>query len=144
MNIRTIILGALIVVVSFVGATLVLNLLWPATTSLQQGRPALVAVPPLQPLSGTSTVLAPAAIALSAIRDALDAQAPRNLSGKAKNPVSKLLSNADLSFAIARGPLSVSGRPDALVVTTPLSGTFEALGQLTGGLAGGARALIHA
>ena len=50
-------------------------------------------MPPLQPLTGTSTVLAPTAIALSAIREALDAQAPKNLSGKPQNPVSKLLSD---------------------------------------------------
>jgi hypothetical protein len=133
MNLRTIIVGAVIVVVSFLGASFALNFLWPTTPSLQQGRPALTAVPPLKPLTGTSTVLAPAAIALSAIREALDAQAPRNLSGKSQNPVSQLLSNADLNFDIARGPLAVTGRPDALVVTTPLSGTFKATGQIAGG-----------
>jgi hypothetical protein len=133
MNLRTIILGAAIIVISFLGANFLLNRLWPAVPSLQQGRPALTAVPPLQPLTGTSTVLAPAAIALSAIREALDAHAPRNLSGKPKNPVSQLLSNADLTFDITRGPLTVSGRPDALVVVTPLSGTFKATGQIANG-----------
>jgi len=68
-NIRTILVGAFVVVIAFIGASALLNLLWPATTPLQQGRPALVAVPPLQPLTGTSTVLAPAAIALGAIRE---------------------------------------------------------------------------
>jgi len=129
---RTIILGAVIVVAAFVGATLVMNALWPTSASLQQGRPALAAMPPLQPLAGTSTVLAPAAIAMSAIRDALDAQAPRNLSGRPQNPVSQLLSNADLNFTVNRGPLAVSGRPDALVIATPLSGTFQARGEITG------------
>ncbi len=133
MNTRAIIVGAVVVVISFVGASALLNLLWPSPPPLQQGRPALVAVPPLQPLTGTSTVLAPAAIALGAIRDALDAQAPRNLSGKPQNPVSQLLSNADLNFDIARGPLTVSGRPDALIVVTPLSGTFKATGQIASG-----------
>jgi hypothetical protein len=132
-NIRTIIVGAVIVVISFVGANALLNRLWPATTPLQQGRPALVAVPPLQPLTGTSTVLAPAAIALTAIRDALDAQAPRNLSGKPQNPVSQLLTNADLNFDIARGPFTVSGRPDALIVVTPLTGQFKATGTIASG-----------
>jgi hypothetical protein len=60
MSFRAILLGALVLVASFIGATLLMNLLWPkgASTSavLQQGRPALVAVPPLQPLSGSSTV----------------------------------------------------------------------------------------
>lgn len=135
MNIRTIILGVVVVVIAAVGATLLMSVLWPsAPTSLQQGRPALVSVPPLQPLTGTSTVLAPAAIAMSAIRDALDAQAPRNLSGRPQNPVSQLLSNAQINFTVTRGPLSVSGRSDALVIATPLSGTFEALGTITGGV----------
>ncbi len=130
MTTRRIIIGAVIVVAAFAGATLLMNVLWP--TSLQQGRPELTAVPPLPPLTGTSTVLAPAAIAMSAIRDALEAQAPRNLSGKPQNPVSQLLSNADLNFTIARGPLNVSGRPDGLIVATALSGTFQARGTITG------------
>ena len=138
MNIRTIVFGVVIVVIAFVGATLLMNVLWPTPPAsqgaLQQGRPALVSVPPLQPLAGTSTVLAPAAIAMTAIRAALEAQTPRDLSGKPRNPVSRLLSNAQLSFTIARGPLTVSGRPDALVIGTPLTGTFEALGTLTGGV----------
>jgi len=133
MNLRAIIAGAVIVVVSFAAATFLLNRVSPSTPSLKEGRPVLTAVPPLQPLSGTSTVLAPAAIALSVIRDALDAQAPRNLSGKPQNPVSQLLSNADLTFDIARGPLSVTGRPDALVVVTPLNGTFKAAGTIASG-----------
>src|SRR5580700_2335054 len=131
MNLRLIILGLVIVVAAFVGATFLLNLLWP--TSLQQGRPQLVAEPPLQPMAGTSTVLAPAAIAMTAIRDALEAQAPRNLSGKAQNPVSKLLSSADLNVTITRGPLNLSGRSDALVIATQLSGTLQALGTIASG-----------
>ena len=129
-NLRIIILGIAIVVAAFIGATLLMNLLWPS--SLQEGRPQLVAVPPLPPLAGTSTVLAPAAIAMSAIRDALEAEAPRNLSGRPQNPVSQLLQAAELNFTIARGPLAVTGRPDALVVSTALNGTFQARGTLTG------------
>jgi hypothetical protein len=133
MNIRTILLGVFVVVISFVGALVVMNLLWP-TATLQQGRPALASVPPLQPLSGASTVLTPAAIAMTAIGDALEAQAPKTLAGKPQNPVSKLLQNATISWTIARGPLNVSGQNNALVVTTPLTGTFQALGTLTGGV----------
>jgi hypothetical protein len=130
MNLRLIIVGIAIVIAAFIGATLLMNRLWP--TSLQEGRPQLVAVPPLPPLAGTSTVLAPAAIAVSAIRDALEAEAPRNLSGRPQNPVSQLLQAAELNFTITRGPLAVTGRPDALVVSTALNGTFQARGTLTG------------
>jgi hypothetical protein len=134
-NIRAIVLGVVVIVIAFIGATLLVNVLWPSgPPSLQQGRPALASEPPLQPLTGTSTVLAPAAIAMSAISAALEAQAPRNLSGKPQNPVSKLLSNAQLSFTITRGPLNVSGQSGALIIGTPLSGSFEALGTLTGGV----------
>ncbi len=139
MRTRTIILGALVLVGSFGGALLIMNMLWPV--SPQQGRPALVAVPPLQPLSGTSTVLAPAAIAMATIRDALEAQAPKNLAGKRQNPISKLLPDADINWTVARGPLTISGQSDALVVTTPLSGTFQATGQIGSQIAGGAGAL---
>ncbi|MGC1444756.1 MAG: hypothetical protein WA837_04755, partial [Xanthobacteraceae bacterium] len=73
MRLRAIILGAIVLVGSFAGATFVMNTLWPLAP--QQAQPALVAMPPLQPLTGNSVVLAPAAIALSAISEALDAQA---------------------------------------------------------------------
>jgi hypothetical protein len=132
MSFRAILLGALVLVASFIGATLLMNLLWPTSASLQQGRPALVAVPALQPLSGSSTVLTPAAVAMTAIREALDAQAPKNLSGKPQTPVSQLLSNAQLTFNVTRGPFAVSGRSDSLIVSTPLTGSFQALGTLAG------------
>jgi hypothetical protein len=141
MKFRTIFLGTGVVVVSFIGATLLMDWLWPSNPSFQQGRPSLIAVPPLQPLTGTSTVLTPAAIAMSAIRDALEAQAPRNLTGKPQNPVSKLLSNAQLTVTVARGPLAVAGQPGVLAVTTPLTGTFEALGTIAGGVSSGVNAV---
>jgi hypothetical protein len=141
MSFRTILIGAVIVVVSFIGASVLLNLLWPHTPSLQQARPSLVAVPPLQPLTGTSVVLAPAAIAITAIRDALDTHAPRNLSGKPQNPFSKLMSDAQLTFTVARGPFNMSGQPGVLTVTTPLTGSFEALGTLSGAAGSGISAV---
>ena len=141
MNLRTILFGAAIIIASFVGATLLLNLLWPATPALQQGRPALVAMPPLKPLSGTSVVLAPAAIAITAIRDALDANAPHNLSGKPQNPFSKVMSDAQLDFTVSRGPFTMSGQPGVLTITTPLSGSFQMLGTLGGAAGSGVNAI---
>jgi hypothetical protein len=138
MRLRTIIFGLFVLIGSFIGATLIINVLWPVAP--QAVRPALVAMPPLQPLAGASVVLAPAAIALSAISEALDAQAPKNLSGKPQNPVSKLLSNAQLTFNVDRGPFAVTGQPGVLTVTTPLTGQFEALGTLTGGVGTGVSA----
>ena len=49
--------------------------------------PALVELPPLPPAPRRSTILAPVAIALTAIRDAADRGALRTFAGKADNPV---------------------------------------------------------
>jgi hypothetical protein len=141
MNLRTILFGAAIVVASFIGATVLMNVLWPLAPALQQGRPALVAMPPLPPLTGTSVVLAPAAIAVTAIRDALDANAPRTLSGKPQNPFSKLMSDAQLNFTVSRGPFTMSGQPGVLTITTPLSGSFEMLGTISGAAGSGVNAV---
>jgi len=135
MHIRTIVLGALVVVVSFVVATLVIDALSPPSVKPEQV--ALTPPPPLPPLTGTSTVLAPTAISFAAIRESLDAHAPRDFSGQPQNPLSKILSNAQFKFAVSRGPLSVTGQPGVLVVTAPLTGSFEALGTLTGGIGSG-------
>ena len=107
----------------------------PSAAPLQDGRPALVAMPPLQPLTGTSTVLAPAAITLRHPRRAEHAGAARECLPRqaAKSRADKFWTNADLNFNIARGPLTVSGRPDALIVVTPLTGQFKATGTIASG-----------
>jgi hypothetical protein len=138
MRLRTVLLGLLAVVFSAVAAALVTGVF---SSGPQSARPSLTALPPLQPLTGNSTVLAPTAIALTAIRDALDAQAPRNLAGKPQNPLGQLLANATLSFSVTRGPFVMAGRPETLVVTTPLNGTFEALGTVAGGASSGVGAI---
>jgi len=122
-------IGILIAGVSFAGGLWALNLLWP---SPKDQRPALVEVPPLKPIARNSVIVTPAAIALSAIHSALETAAPRNLAGKRDNPLPQLLSNAEIDWTVARSPLAVSGRPDALVVSTALSGTFRATGQISG------------
>jgi len=140
MQLRTIVLGVLVVAGAALGALVLMNVLWPSAPE-QPAQPKLAAMPPLQPLTGSSVVLAPAAIALSAIGAALDAQAPRNLSGKPQNPLGKLLANAQLTFTINRGPFAVSGQPGVLTVNTPLSGQFQAIGTLTGGVGSGVSAV---
>src|ERR1051325_8463007 len=142
---RRIIVGALVVVVAFVVALSLTFWLWPAAPTT---RPPVAEMPPLQPATRTSTVIAPAAIALSAIRDVLEAKAPRDLSGKRDNPIGQLLQNAELGWNINRGPLAVTGRPEGLTFVTPLNGAFRLTGQIgsqvgnltsqLGGLLGGA------
>ncbi len=139
---RKIIIGGL-VVAAFFGATLwALDAFFPGEKATDK-RPALAALPPLPPVTRTSSVVAPVAVALTAIRDTMDAAAPRNLTGKRDNPLSDVLSKADIGWTIARGPLGVAGRPEALAITTQLNGSLRATGQiatqagnLTGALTG--------
>ena len=138
MRIRTVLLVFIAVVISAGAAALITVISSPGPS---QKRPALAALPALQPLAGTSTVLAPTAIALTALRDALDAQAPRNLAGKPQNPLSQLLTNAQLSFSVTRGPFVVANRSDTLTITTPLTGTFEAVGTVASGVGSGVGAV---
>ena len=53
----------------------------------------------------------------------------------------KLLANAQLTFTVNRGPFAVSGQPGVLTVNTPLSGQFQAIGTLTGGVGSGVSAV---
>ena len=59
------------------GAFIGLKVIWPAPSI--DKRPALAQTPPLQPITRTSTVVAPAAIALSAIQATMEAAAGTDL-----------------------------------------------------------------
>jgi hypothetical protein len=124
---RKILFGGLVIVGALTAALLGPYLLWP---SGPDKKPALAEVPPLQPVTRTSVVIAPTAIALTAIRDAMEAQAPRDLSGKRDNPVGQLLTNAELGWTVTRGPLVVTGRAEGLGVAAPLNGAFRLTGQI--------------
>jgi hypothetical protein len=133
MRLRTIAIAVSAVLVSFGGATLAMRLLAP-----ENDRPPVVAaVPPLPPATRTSVIIAPAAIALSAIPDAVEAAAPRDLSGRRDNPLSQLLSNAEIGWTVGRGPLAMTGQPDALTASTSINGTLRATGQIAPKAAGG-------
>ena len=136
-----IVIGGLIAVVVLGGALWASSGLW---STPKNTRPALVDVPPLAPVARSSVIVTPATIALSAIRDAMETAAPRNLVGKRDNPLPQLLSNAEMNWTVTRGRLAVTGRPDGLAVSTNLTGTFQATGQIAsdaGNLAGRARRL---
>lgn len=124
---RKVLLGVLVVIVAFGAALFAMN--WFAPTAPER-KPQLADSPPLKPATRTSVVVAPTAIALSAIRDALEAQAPRDLSGKRENPIGQLLQNAELGWTMSRGPLAIAGRPEGLTVMAPLNGTFRLTGQI--------------
>ena len=137
-------IGGLVAVAAFGGAVFASHWLWPGTNDR---RPALAEVPPLPPITRSSVIVTPATIALAAIRDAMEKAAPRNLAGKRDNVLPQVLSNAEISWTVARGPLAVTGRPEALAVSTALTGTVQTSGQVAndagnlvgalGGLLGG-------
>jgi hypothetical protein len=122
-------IGALVVLVAaFYGALWALDRFLPETPPPSFAK--LPAPPPLPPTSRASQVVAPVAVALTAIRDRLDATTPREYAGKSDNPVSQLLSKAVIGLQVARGTMSVSGANDTLTVVTPLTGTIHITGQL--------------
>ncbi len=69
----------------------------------------------------SSSIIAPVSVALTAIRDAADRGAPRTFSGKADNPVSQILQNADIGWTASRGPITATGAQDVLSLATPLT-----------------------
>jgi hypothetical protein len=140
--ILTVIAGAAAVVL---GVFFGLKVLWPAPTI--DKRPALVQTAPLEPITRTSTVVAPAAISLSAIQAAMESASPRNLNGNRKGATRDNPTNISVDWIINRGALAVAGRPDTMTVTTPLNGSLHANGALgalsdasnkVGGAVGGA------
>jgi hypothetical protein len=127
---RRIAIAAVIGVVAIIGAAGAMK--W-----LGQGdrRPALVTVPPLAPVTRSSTIVTPVAIALTAIRDALEREAPPDLSGKPDIPSLPFLTDVDIGWSVSRGPFMVTPRREGLAISTALTGSMRAGGQL--GNAGG-------
>jgi hypothetical protein len=144
MRLKTILLAAVVVAVSFFISLKAMDWLSPGGGNV----PKLVELPPLPAVPRTSTIIAPVAVALNAIRDAADRGAPRTFAGKAANPVEQILQNADINWTAARGPIAATGAQDVLTLATPLSGTLNitgslsskvtgAVGDVLGGLLGG-------
>ncbi len=110
--------------------------------------PALANLPPLpalQPVARSSYVIAPVAISIDAIRASMEAAAPRKLLGENDNPISALLSAADIGITVERGPLALYGRPDDLAVATTINGSLKISGQIAtqaGALVGSLAGLI--
>ena len=127
-RLKTILLASAVVVVSFAISLKALDWLSPRAPA---NKPALTELPPLAPTSRSSTILAPVAISLNAIRDAAERAAPRNFAGKADNPVSQILQNADIGWTASRGTISATGAQDVLSLATPLNGVLKITGSLT-------------
>jgi hypothetical protein len=127
-HLRTVAIALAVLVVSFVISLKLMDLVAPRATNRP---PPLAELPPLPPAARASTVMAPIAVALSAIRDAADRSAPRTFAGKADNPISQILQNADIGWTASRGPINATGAQDALSLTTPLTGTLNVTGSLS-------------
>lgn len=120
-------IGALVVVVAAVGATLwAMN--WFAPGTLDR-RPKLVDTPPLAPVSRNSMIVTPAVISLTAIRNALENAAPPEMSGKLGIPQMPQMPNMpEANWSISRTPLDIVGRPEGLQLSTALRGSLRATG----------------
>src|SRR5581483_3278234 len=144
LSIGSLALGAGVIVVFFSATLWALNTFFPKNP-MEESRPALAALPPLQPVTRTSVIVAPVAIADLAIRDALEAQAPRGLNGKNENPLSDLLGKADIGWSVSRGPMSVTGTTAGLNIATTLNGTLRVTGNIAnagGNLTGAVTGLL--
>ena len=144
LSIRTVVLGAGVLIVFFCGTLWALNHFFPGNP-LHESRPGLATVAELAPVTRTSVIIAPVAVANLAIRDALETNAPRGMTGKNENPLADLLGKADIGWTISRGPFSVSGASSALNITTTLNGSLRATGQIanqTGNLTGALTGLL--
>jgi hypothetical protein len=129
-SVRAILLGVAVLAVFFAGTLWALNRFFPGNP-MDESRPVTAAIPPLKPATRTSTIIAPVAIAALAIRDAMEAHAPRGQNGKNENPLGNLLGKADIGWTIARGPLVVQGAPPSgLNISTTLNGSLRVTGQL--------------
>jgi hypothetical protein len=126
-SLKTILIGIAVVVVSFFVSLKAMDWLWPRAAS----GPAIAQLPPLPPTTRVSSIMAPVSISLAAIRDAADRNAPRNFAGKADNPVSQVLQNADIGWTASRGPMAVTGAQDVLSLAMPLTGKLNVTGSLS-------------
>src|ERR1700694_2323595 len=105
-SLKTILLAIAVIAVSFFVSLKTMDWLSPRGTV---AAPVLVELPPLPSAPRSSSIIAPVAIALNAIREAADRGAPRTFAGKADNPVSQILQNADIRWTASRGPITASG-----------------------------------
>ena len=118
LSIRAVVLGAVVLVLFFSATLWALNRFFPGNP-LDESRPEMAAMAPLQPVTKTSMIVAPIAVANLAIRDALEANAPRGQTGKNDNPLSDLLGKADIGWSMSRGPFSVTGAASPASTSRP-------------------------
>jgi hypothetical protein len=127
-SLKTILLAIAVVAVSFFVSLKAMDWLSPRGSV---PAPVLVELPPLPAAPRISSIIAQIAIALPAIRDAAERGAPRTFAGKADNPASQILQNADIGWTASRGPIAATGAQDVLSLATPLTGKLDVTGSLS-------------
>lgn len=127
MRLKSVLLAATAVAIAALAGLLAMQWLAPPAAIPVAVEPP----PPLPPAARASRALIPVSIPLTAIRDALDAAAPRDFAGKGQNPAPQLLQQADIDWRAARGAITASGGNDVLTLATPLSGKFHVKGELS-------------
>ncbi len=139
--------GAACVVGLFFAATLwALDTFLPHDSDAKKAVAKLPQMTPLPPANRASTVIAPVAISIPAIRASLDNAAPRDLASNSNNPLSGLLKQANIGMTIKRGSMLMSGRQNELIATIPLTGEAQLTGQIAGvagNLAGSISGLLN-
>ena len=103
LNLKTILIAVAVLAASFFVSLKAMDWLSPRATTA----PPVAQLPPLPPVAKSSIVVAPVAIAMSAIREQAEKAAPRNFAGKADNPISQILENADIGWSAVRGPMAL-------------------------------------
>ena len=126
LSLKTILIGIAVVAGTFFISLKAMDWLAP-----QGSAPVLVELPPLPRVTRNSFIVAPVSIALNAIRDAADRGAPRNFAGKADNPVSQILQNADIGLTASRGRITATGNQDVLSLATAITGRLNVTGSLS-------------
>jgi Domain of unknown function (DUF4403) len=127
-RLKAILLAAAVIAVSFLVSLKAMD--WLSSRGAVRA-PVLVELPPLPPAPRISSIVTPVAITLAAIREAADRGAPRTFAGKADNPVSQILQNADIGWTASRGPITATGAHDILSLATPLTGALNVTGSLS-------------
>jgi hypothetical protein len=128
LNLKTVLIAVVVLAASFFVSLKAMDWLSPRATN---SAPPVAQLAPLPPVAKSSIVVAPVAIAISAIREQAEKAAPRNFAGKADNPISQILENADIGWSAVRGPMAAAGDKDVLTISTPLSGKLNVTGSLS-------------
>jgi hypothetical protein len=133
---RLVVVALVVLAICFKATLWALDHFFPPASDARRAVAKLPALPDLPPVARASEVIAPVAISLAAIAQNLDSTTPRELAGKSDNPVSAILSKADIGITVSRGTMSVTGKPNELTIVTPLSGHLKITGPIAGQVGG--------